>query len=109
MRVPTFLLFVVALAACQSTVPRTDPAMAQGSAAETGLSQETAIVIRASSSAEGVPQEYAWLRQHLPDGKIKKQALIMGSKPYDMFEVEMPDGQIRHVYFDISSFFGRGP
>lgn len=107
MRALAILLLAAALAACQSTAQRTDAAPGQSAAATAGLSPETAIIIRASSSAEGVPQEYEWIRKQLPGAKIKKQALVMEPKAYDRFEVEMPDGKIREVYFDISSFFGK--
>jgi hypothetical protein len=101
-----FLLSVaLMLGACQSAPSGIPPAPD----ARLGASPGTAIVIEARSSADGVPKEYEWIRSNLPGAKIEQQALVNdGARAYDRFEVQLPTGEKRAVYFDISSFFGRG-
>jgi len=99
---------ILALVACRSGIAG-DPAVQAGAGA--GATPDTAIEIRAGSSAEGVPAEYAWIRTHLPGARIERQALVLGEggKAWDRFDVVLPSGEARAVYFDISSFFGRRP
>ena len=107
--VRTIGLLCVALLfmACQTSVAGDPPAHPP---AQSGATPETAIEIKASSSADGVPAEYAWIERNLPGAKIERQALILDNgKPYDRFDVVLPSGESRAVYFDISSFFGRRP
>jgi hypothetical protein len=74
-----------------------------------GRTAETAVVIGgARSSMDGVPAEYAWIRQNLPGARIESQSLVTGSKVYDVFDVTLPSGETREVFFDITAFFGRG-
>ncbi|TYT26725.1 hypothetical protein FZO89_10900 [Luteimonas viscosa] len=83
-----------------------------GGAAEvrSGETPEAAIVIDAKSSAEGVPLEYRWIERNLPDSKIERQALVNnGGKIYDRFDVVLPSGEKRSVYFDITKYFGKRP
>lgn len=74
-----------------------------------GLTAETAVIVSgARSSVDGVPAEYAWIRQNLPGAKIESQSLVLGSKVYDVFDVNLPTGETRAVFFDITAFFGKG-
>jgi hypothetical protein len=72
-----------------------------------GTTKDSAIVISAADEVAGVDAEYAWIKDNLPGAKIKSQGLVMGPRAYDRFEVALPSGETRAVYFDISSFFGK--
>lgn len=55
-----------------------------------------------------ISEEYAYLRNNCKNCKLIQQALIFEKKkPYDLLEVEKPDGSRLSFYFDISSFFGK--
>lgn len=70
-----------------------------------GSSREAAIVIHARNEPDGVAAEYAWLHANMPTAKMVSQSLLPSW--YDVLEVELPSGEHRRVYFDISSFFGK--
>ena len=38
---------------------------------------------------------------------IESQSLLMGARPIDRIEIKLTTGEARHIYFDISSFFGK--
>ncbi|MEL7530951.1 MAG: hypothetical protein AAFN10_06575 [Bacteroidota bacterium] len=68
-----------------------------------GSSFETAI------SAPSIAFEYQWLRDNYPGHKFLQQSLIFNEgKPFDVLKVKLEDGTVIEVYFDISSFFGKG-
>ncbi|MGY0635119.1 energy transducer TonB [Luteimonas sp. A478] len=75
-----------------------------------GESLATAVIIQATETLEGIRAEHAWLRRHLPGAEVTRQRLLQGQGPrvYDQIEVELPSGDRRVVYFDITSFFGSG-
>jgi tetratricopeptide (TPR) repeat protein len=59
--------------------------------------------------ASSIPMEYEWLREYFPGYKFYSQSLVFeGNKPYDILNIETIDGTKIDVYFDISSFFGKG-
>ena len=68
-----------------------------------GSSPDLAIV------AKGVRQEYDWVLENCPGFAILSQSQgAAGGKPFDMLTLRSPAGEERRVYFDISSFFGKG-
>jgi hypothetical protein len=91
-----WILFSIIFISCasQRTLPSSD---------RDGLSIEKAILIKS------VPDEYAWIRQHYPGSVVERQVLLDKNRtPYDKLDVKLADGQKISVYFDISSFFGKG-
>jgi hypothetical protein len=73
-----------------------------------GRSFETAVVIEASTEAEGVRAEYAYVRRAYPGWTSAQQALLHhGQRNYDMLTLVSPSGETKQIYFDITSFFGR--
>ncbi len=67
-----------------------------------GSSIEKAIKVKSIS------EEYEYLRNNCQGCKFVQQMLIfVKKKPYDILEVEKPDGSKASYYFDISSFYGR--
>ncbi|MFX0032916.1 MAG: hypothetical protein ACFE8E_10930 [Candidatus Hodarchaeota archaeon] len=74
-----------------------------------GTSYEDAIIISDCSNIEGVEQEYIELRKRFGNYRLIKQSLIQNNgKVYDLLEIELEDGTITSVYFDITNFFGKG-
>lgn len=73
-----------------------------------GESLATAVVIQASETLEGIRAEHAWIREHLPGARMVKQRLLHGPRVYDQIEVELPSGERRTVYFDVTRFYGSG-
>lgn len=77
-----------------------------------GSSAEQAFVIEASTSANGIPQEYAHVgricgRRNI-DFQLKMQTQISrNGRHYDVLEVKLKDGSVRSFWFDITSFFGK--
>jgi hypothetical protein len=54
----------------------------------------------------GIPEEYAWVKEHYPGAKVNMQALGRCSgSPTDELHMTTADGRELIVYFDISSFF----
>ena len=96
-RVSVAALLLTTFAACSTS---------SGPAA--GESPETAIVIEATNSIDGVPQEYEYIRQHYPQWRVKRQEVVHDSgKTYDLLEIVSPDGSSKAVYFDISAWYGK--
>lgn len=59
--------------------------------------------------AESIPKEYEWLREYYPGCVFQMQSLVFHEgKPYDILHIETIDGVKKEIYFDISSFFGKG-
>jgi tetratricopeptide (TPR) repeat protein len=68
-----------------------------------GSSFEKAVI------AASIPKEYEFLREYYPGYTFKMQSLVFEEgKPYDILHIETIDGISKKVYFDISSFFGKG-
>jgi tetratricopeptide (TPR) repeat protein len=59
--------------------------------------------------AQSIPKEYEWIREYYPGAAVKMQSLVFNDgKPYDILHIETIDGVKKQIYFDISSFFGKG-
>ncbi|MFN8258513.1 MAG: hypothetical protein U0W24_22685 [Bacteroidales bacterium] len=68
-----------------------------------GSSFEKAIVVKSIS------EEYEWIGANYPGYKFIQQSLVFDKKnPYDVLEIKTLDGATLKIYFDISSFFGKG-
>lgn len=71
-----------------------------------GLSFETAVVIVAANSFEGVPAEYTWLRNNYPGYKRNRQALMEhNGRAYDRVDIFTAQGEPLSIYFDVTSFY----
>jgi len=82
--------------------------------AGSGESFEDAIVIQATSSADGVPKEYEWLEKRFGrrnrDWEMKGQFLTQhDNRMYDVIEIRLADGSEKAIHFDVSGFFGKPP
>jgi hypothetical protein len=95
------ILLILSLAAC---------APGAGSVAKPGYlgtSLETAVVIEAKNTIEGVRAEYAWIKQHYPGWSSGSQHLLNDKgRVYDVIEISR-GSERRSIYFDISNWFGK--
>ncbi len=101
-------LIVLALlcSSCASTGP--ERASSHASIGQEGTSIQTAVLIKARSSSEGIAAEYAWIARKHPGFKREKQSLLQeGDKAYDLIEITTADGKRMAYYFDVTSFFGK--
>jgi hypothetical protein len=78
-----------------------------------GRGMDTAILIEAKDSFEGVDAEYDYLEERFgPLGEgwdVQAQTLKPGEdgRQYDIMTVQFEDGKAMDIYFDISSFYGK--
>lgn len=110
MRFIIVLSVLLLMAACQSVSPRPSAQTSPVQMSEaSGESIETAVVVDASNEQAGVEAEYRWLRAHFPGSSIEGQSLLTppGDRVFDRFEIKLPDGGKRQIYFDISKYFGK--
>lgn len=77
-----------------------------------GLTLDSAVIIDATNSILGVVAEYSYI-QSLYGKRDKDWSLIFreledyNSKIYEVFTIELSDGNSKKIYFDITSFFGK--
>ena len=56
-----------------------------------------------------IPAEYAWVKKKYPGARVEMQALgKCDGAPADELYVRTAQGKRVTLYFDISSFFGKG-
>jgi hypothetical protein len=103
-RIAASAFLALLLAACD-TVPTRSEGMSAN--AFDGLTAETAVRLHEKNEAAGIAAEKDWIRKNYPDAKIKSQSLLMGPRAMDLIKLELPSGESRDIYFDISSFFGK--
>ncbi|MFX1478879.1 MAG: hypothetical protein ACFFCI_12175 [Promethearchaeota archaeon] len=73
-----------------------------------GSSIENAIVISDCRDQEGVQQEYKEIRKRFGEYRLIRQVLLENEgRMYDKLELELRNGDIKLVYFDITHFFGK--
>ncbi|HWS72696.1 MAG TPA: hypothetical protein VN605_11305 [Thermoanaerobaculia bacterium] len=76
-----------------------------------GDSPETAVMVPPDSPNEGVDFQNQWIFQH--HGRFRRQKFAMAHAPgasgherhYDIITVELPDGSMHDVYFDMTEFW----
>ena len=72
-----------------------------------GTAMDSAIVISADSSSDGLAAEYSVIRERFPDWDLNGQSLRgEGSRYFDVFTLSK-NGATIEVWFDITSLFGR--
>jgi hypothetical protein len=104
-RIAASALLALLLTACD-TIPAHSEATLQD--ATDGLTAETAVRLHdAKTEAAGIAAEKDWIQKNYPGARVKSQSLLMGSRPMDLIKLELPSGENRDIYFDISSFFGK--
>jgi len=73
-----------------------------------GNSPDDPVIIQANNSLVGVGAEYQWLRDKYPGHiRIEQKLLSYNGKPMDVVTIKTKEGEIKDIYFDISSFFGK--
>ena len=112
--IPALIAFAVLFTSCSSTKKTTITAPgASGttnvvSSSNDGSSYEKAIFIDKSNESDGVAEEYKWLREHYPGYTLIEQSLQhKDQKSYDVMHIKTKEGDEKHIYFDITKFFGK--
>lgn len=77
-----------------------------------GTSRESAVVINATSSAVGIPAEYEWIEARFGERGSAWDVHLrfhggLPEKYYETFVIELADGTLHTIHFDITAFFGR--
>ena len=91
-----------------------------------GLSFETAVVLEAKTQADGVAAQHAWIEKNLPGARpapppppppkvnadeeivsFGQEMIQRDGKLYSVVHLQMPDGRLRDVHFDITGYFGK--
>jgi len=85
-----------------------------------GSSYASAILIGARTQEEGIREEYAYLKDRFPGSRpaeVEKtggEEVVFGHHTdvhdglfFSVHTLVLPDGKIRPVYFDITSYFGK--
>ena len=94
------------LVACSSAPPT--PTGGVPPIASRGLSCESAVVIQARNTEEGINRERAWIGENYPGSKFEGQSLTTcNDKPADAIHILTADGNKVTIYFDISGWFGK--
>jgi hypothetical protein len=109
-----FLVLVFVFGACSSSKKTTaakttsSPKITEADRFRGGFSIENAIVIRVEKEQAGVEEEYKWLAINYPGySMIRKTHTSRGGKHYDLVKIRTKNGQLKEIYFDITSFFGK--
>ena len=96
------IVLLLTLISCAAHQKSLSDSAASTSSSPDGLSIKNAIPVN------NIAAEYQWVRAHYPGGQVQMQALLQQKrKAYDMLQVKVDD-KVISVYFDISSFFGKG-
>jgi hypothetical protein len=91
-----------------------------------GLTFETAVVLPAKTQSEGLIKEREWIEKNLPNARPApprtdlpkaepdEEIVSFGNvivqregRLYSITSLQMPDGQLRDVYFDVTGYFGK--
>jgi ABC-type glycerol-3-phosphate transport system substrate-binding protein len=115
MKTITFsLVLAISLVACSSSKKTTTNKVSSRTITHAdilrgGTSFENAIVIKVEKEGAGVAEEYKWLSLSYPGySTIRKTQASKIKKHYDIITIRTKDGQEKDIYFDITSFFGKG-
>jgi len=99
----SLLVFVLLIAACKTAVP------ASALEDRAGDSMETAIAIPADAPNGGIDFENQWLVERF--GKFRRYFGGTGTangRRYDVVKIELPNGEKKTVYFDITENWAAG-
>jgi hypothetical protein len=77
-----------------------------------GSTIETAVVINATSTSQGIPAEYQYVSRMYglqnEDWTMVQQNLVMlADKRYDLLHIRLSTGEEKTNCFDITRFYGR--
>ena len=74
-----------------------------------GSSFENAIIISDCDNMQGIEQEFIEVRQRFGNYRLVRQDLMeYNNRMFDKLEIEVENGLLIEVYFDITEFFGKG-
>jgi hypothetical protein len=109
-----FLILVIFLGACSSSKKTTatkkvpSVTITQADVFKGGTSFENAVIMKVEREGAGVQEEYKWLAENYPGyANIKQSHISRGNRHYDIFRIRAKNGQLKDIYFDITSFYGK--
>ena len=105
-------LFVFFLAACSSPkkapVKEKAPKISRADILRGGTSFSNPVVILVKTESAGIDEEYKWLSNIYPGYKlIRRTQATRSAKHYDIVRIRTREGQVKDVYFDSTTFWGR--
>jgi hypothetical protein len=108
------ILFIVTLFITACSSPKKTPAkepVPTVSRAETlrgGTSFSNAAIMQVKTEKAGLNEESKWLSTFYPGYElIRKTQATRSSRHYDIFRIKTKQGEIKEVYFDTTSFWGK--
>lgn len=92
----------------RSLIGISGPTTAEGA----GSSAENAVIINATSSLVGVPEEYSYVgrmcgKKGVDYTSVTQILVNHNERNYEVLNIKMKDGSVRTFWFDITSFFGK--
>jgi hypothetical protein len=91
------------------SVQDNEKAQATFSGGDGSTVKQAVIITDARGEKTGVRAEYIWLHEHYPGHVLQGQFLrIIDGKAYDEMRIVSADGHPHIIFFDITSFFGKG-
>jgi len=105
-------LFILFISACSSPkktpVKEPAPTISRAERLRGGTSFSNAAVIKVKTERAGLDEEYRWLSTFYPGYElIRKTQVTKSSRHYDILRIKTKEGEIKDVYFDSTSFWGR--
>lgn len=109
-----FFALIIFLGACSSSKKTTatkkvsSVTLTQADVLKGGTSFENAVIMKVERERIGVQEEYKWLAENYPGyANIKQSHVSRGNRHYDIFKIRTKNGQLKEIYFDITSFYGK--
>jgi ABC-type glycerol-3-phosphate transport system substrate-binding protein len=109
-----FFVLTIFIGACSSSKKTTatkkvpSVTITQADILKGGTAFENAVIMKVENERTGVQEEYKWLAENYPGyANIKQSQISRGNRHYDIFKIRTKNGQLKEIYFDITSFYGK--
>lgn len=104
----TMVLFGACSPAKKTPPKSTSPPVTRADLLKGGTSFDNAIVIRVETERAGLDEEYKWLANSYPGyALVRRSHVVRSSRHYDIVRIRTKDRQVKDIYFDSTSFWGR--
>ena len=108
------LLFVFVSLICACSTPKkttaksASPTVSPADVLIGGTSFSDAVVIMVESERAGLDEEYKWLSINYPGyALIRRSHVKRSSRHYDIIRIKTKQGDLKDIYFDSTSFWGK--
>jgi uncharacterized protein YukJ len=72
-----------------------------------GHSYDTAIIVHATNTLDGIKSEYLWINAYYPGyERVSKKLTFHNQKKYDIIMIRTKENELKEIYFYITQFFG---